>query len=108
MKVSERQQSLFQMKRLDMSCSSIKTHAPTLDECGVIFLRRESGKSSPKKRRVDFLMKRDTRPDVTYEILLLWEKTVIGQSGLGRWSCARRQILSAARTGHIEGHVSFL
>ena len=84
MKVSERQRSLFRMKRLDMSFSSMKTHAPTLDECGVIFLRRESGRSSPKNRRADFFMKRDTRPDVTYEILLLWKKTAIGQSRFGR------------------------
>ena len=91
-----------------MSFSSMNTHAPTRDECGVNFFRSESGIFSPKRRRADFFIKRDTRPEVTYEILLLWEKTAIGQARFGRWSCARRRILSAARTGHIEGHVSFL
>ena len=84
MKVSERQRSPLRMKRLDMSFSSMKTHAPTLDECGVDFFRRDSGRSSLKKRRADFFMKRDTRPDITYEILLLWEKTAIGQAGFGK------------------------
>ena len=91
-----------------MSFSSMNTHAPTRAACGVNFFRSEPGIFSPKRRRADFFIKRDTRPEVTYEILLLWEKTAIGQDGVGRLIFARRRILSAARSGHIDGHESFL